>query len=126
MSYMEFLELCKCSPTSDGNDISLLNEIPLELLINLYCSRGNNLNTDNFIKSLGQLGLQNFLVKHKLHFGLTVLRRKAFEDNECSISSKYSSKSTGNSSSILSTSTNISDEGLEDEYFNTVLNYNND
>jgi len=80
-----------CAFNDDNRDMDTLLRIPLALLINMYCAKGSNFNSENFKKSLQSIGFTNAMVIAKIEFGLTKLRSSAAGyANSVSVSSESS------------------------------------
>ena len=92
-------------------DIHLLDYIPIDMLINMYCARGMNCNTDNFKAGLRELGIENLMVIYKI-YAMTKMR-----NDSMSFDAFYKS----NSSTCSKTSTLTKSSGTTDDLITEMM-----
>ena len=99
----KFLTYCNISYYNESKqDIDLLHYFPIDMLINIYCARGLNFNTENFKTSLRELGIETPVVIYKLIYGMTKLRTDAmnFQEKNASCPSNTSTLTKSTSTSL--------------------------
>ena len=102
-----FLTYCNISfYVESKTDIHLLDYIPIDMLINMYCARGMNFNTDNFKASLRELGIKNPMVIYKIVYAMTKMRNDSMS---------FDAFCKSNSSTCSKTSTLTKSSGTTDE-----------
>ena len=87
-------------------DIHLLDYIPIDMLINMYCARGMNFNTENFKAGLRELGIENPMVIYKIVYAMTKMRNDSMS---------FDAFCKSNSSTCSKTSTLTKSSGTTDE-----------